>query len=235
MINKVLKYEDSHKNINGQLYKLCKICEKWLPCTSEYFYRHNNTLDGVSSYCKHCEIRKNVQWGKDNRNKRLKYLKKNNRTESTKIKKYLFSKKQKELGYAKEWQQEHPDKIKEYGQKYSNKKHKISKKEWEACKKYFNYCCAYCGLPIEKHIVKYKGELIHSDFHKEHIDCNGASDLSNCVPSCKDCNSSKHNSKLEDWYNESNSNFSQERLNKIYQWINEDYKLYIQKIKRIIQ
>ena len=232
MINKVLTYEESHKEINGELHKICKICEEWFPCTTEYFYKKkSNKLDGVSSYCKHCETRKNVQWGKDNRDKRLGYLHKNNRTESTKMKKYLFSKKQKESGYSKEWQQNNPEKLKQYGERYSNKAHKINKKEWTSCKEYFNNECAYCGLPLDKHYNKFNGEVRLTDLHKEHVDCNGSDDLSNCIPSCKDCNSSKHNSKLEDWYNENNPNYNIERLNKIYKWTNEDYKLYIQEHK----
>ena len=97
MIERKLSYEECHKEINGQLHKLCKICEDWFPCDLNNFYKKNGK-DGVSSYCKSCETKKNVQWGKDNRDKRLIYLHKNNRTESTKMKKYLFSKKQKESG-----------------------------------------------------------------------------------------------------------------------------------------
>lgn len=109
---------------------------------------------------------------------------------------------------------------------YSNKKHTINKKEWESCKRYFDYTCAYCGLPIEKYIVKFKGELIYGDFHKEHVNHEGKSDLSNCIPSCKSCNVQKHNKVLDDWYNKNNPNFTYERYNKIIKWVNEDWKKY---------
>jgi hypothetical protein len=69
--------------------------------------------------------------------------------------------------------------------------------------------------------------MILSDFHKEHIDDDGANDLSNCVPSCKLCNSYKHQYIFDDWYNKNNPNFNQDRLNKIIKWLNEDYKLYL--------
>lgn len=230
-MNKI-KYEECHKEIEGTLYKQCTICKEWFPCNTDYFYKKKHSKsDGVSTYCKNCENKKNVQWGKDNRDKRLGYLRKNNKTESTKMKKYLFSKKQKESGEYKEWQDNNPELMKQYHDKYSNKKHKISKKEWLECKNYFNNECAYCGLPLEEHYFTRLGEKKLGDFHKEHVNCNGSDDLSNCVPSCKDCNSSKHNSKLEDWYNENNPKFSQERLYKLYKWINEDYKLYIQEHK----
>ena len=125
------------------------------------------------------------------------------------------------------WRINNKEKIKTYYEERQHKNHKISKIEWEACKEYFNYEYAYCGLPIEEHIIKFKGKLKQGDFHKEHVDYDGANDLSNCVPSCKICNSSKHKYTLEEWYNENNSNYTKGRYDKIIKWINEDYKQYI--------
>ena len=128
-----------------------------------------------------------------------------------------------------QYRQNNPDKIKQYNlHRKQNKKHKISKKEWESCKEYFNNSCAYCGISNEDAKKKYKNYL-----HKEHVDYNGANDLSNCVPACKSCNSLKWEYTLEDWYNKNNSRFTQERLDKIYKWLNKDYKNYIiQKINK---
>lgn len=69
------------------------------------------------------------------------------------------------------------------------------------------------------------------DLHKEHVDDSGANDLSNCVPSCQSCNSSKNIFSLEEWYTEDNLNFTEERLSKIYRWLNEDYLKYIKQNK----
>ena len=103
------------------------------------------------------------------------------------------------MGEYKEWQQNNPELMKKYREdRHLNKQHKIFKKEWINCKEYFENCCAYCGIPIEEHYNKFAGEIKLTDFHREHVDCNGENDLSNCVPSCKDCNSSKHNSSLEE-------------------------------------
>ena len=107
----------------------------------------------------------------------------------------------------------------------------LSIEQWFYILKLFNNECAYCGLPLSKHYIRYKGETKLGDFHKEHVDHEGANDLSNCIPSCKECNSSKSTKFLEDWYNENNLNFNQDRLNKIHKWINEDYKLYIEEPK----
>lgn len=131
-------------------------------------------------------------------------------------------------GKTKEWRQANPEKCRGYVEKYSNhKKHKIATSEWEACKKYFNHRCAYCGLEIEEHWVNIRGEIKLGDFHKEHLDHNGSNDLSNCVPSCKSCNSEKHEKIFEEWYSKDNLKFSEERLDKINKWINNDYKHFI--------
>ncbi len=108
-----------------------------------------------------------------------------------------------------------------------HKKHEITKNEWELCKEYFVYKCAYCGLPIEEHYNQYKGEIRLTDFHKEHVNHDGSNDLSNCIPSCKNCNSEKHTSTLEEWYNKENENFTEERLEKILNWLNNDYIKYL--------
>ncbi len=71
------------------------------------------------------------------------------------------------------------------------------------------------------------GELKNFDLHKEHVNHNGANDLSNCVPACYSCNSKKWIYEFEDWYNEGNEIFSQYRLDKIYKWLSNDYKIYL--------
>lgn len=131
-------------------------------------------------------------------------------------------------GNYKDWAKRNPEKVKEYGQNRMHKNHKITNKEWENCKKYFNHRCAYCGLAIENHWVMRNGTLINMDFHKEHKDDKGSSDLSNCVPACLSCNAHKWTFEFDDWYNENNPVFSLERLEKINKWLNEDYKNYIE-------
>lgn len=231
MRGKKILYEECHKEVDGVIYKLCKICEEWFSANLENFYS-KNTKEGLSPYCKKCENRKNDQWQKNNPDR----IKVHNKKEYKKphVKKYHLdlSKRRQENGEQLKWQRNNKDKLKEY-HKYRelHKSHKITKEEWESCKEYFNNQCAYCGLLLDKHYNKYKGEMRLTDFHKEHVDHNGANDLSNCIPSCKTCNSSKHTDRLEDWYTEDKEFFSQERLDKIHKWLNEDYKQYIKEPK----
>ena len=74
--------------------------------------------------------------------------------------------------------------------------------------------CAYCDKNLDEksatidHIVpKFKG---------------GHNVKSNMICSCSKCNRSKGSVLLEDWYNSSNSHYSEERLGKIKHWIEDN-------------
>ena len=74
--------------------------------------------------------------------------------------------------------------------------------------------CAYCDKELDtksatiEHIVpKFKG---------------GHNVKSNMICSCSKCNRSKGSVLLEDWYNPSNSYYSEERLGKIKHWIEDN-------------
>ena len=154
---------------------------------------------GLNSECKKCTIELSRKYRKDHLGERVEY-----------DKKYRTI-----------------NKVKEYSRYRSqHKKHKITKQEWEMCKKYFNYECAYCGLPLSEHYYTRNGITKNGDFHKEHVDHEGNNGLSNCVPSCGSCNSSKWKSELNEWYNINNPKYSEERYNKIMQWLNGDWVLY---------
>ena len=74
--------------------------------------------------------------------------------------------------------------------------------------------CAYCDKDLDEksatidHILpKFKG---------------GHNVKSNMICSCSKCNRSKGSVLLEDWYNSSNSHYSEERLGKIKHWIEDN-------------
>lgn len=206
--------------------KVCKQCNEEKAITDFYMQNIRSKSKGDHVYynpiCKACVIKKARQRNLDNyeefkrrsrddyRNGRVMNVQKQN-SENRRLN-----------GKFKEWQKQNPEKLKGYG--LNHKTHIITKKEWLVCKEYFNNECAYCGLPIEEHYLTRLGITKLGDFHKEHVDHEGSNDLSNCVPSCKSCNSSKHTSKLENWYDENNPNFKKEKLDKIYKWIDEDSK-----------
>lgn len=113
-----------------------------------------------------------------------------------------------------------------YRKNRQHKNHNITDEEWIACKEYFNNECAYCGLPLREHWIMYSGNKILGDFHKEHINDNGSNDLSNCIPSCKSCNSQKWETPFEQWYNKNNPRYTKEKFKKILKWKQKDYLQY---------
>jgi 5-methylcytosine-specific restriction endonuclease McrA len=196
--------------------KKCPICENSFPATTDYFYMMGNGK--LFTYCKPCASKKADEWQKNNHDKMLVHFDKENKKPSKIKMKRELSKKRRLRGEDKIWQQNNKEKIKEYNKKYKNKRHNITKEEWDYCLEYFNHQCAYCGITEEKAKEKYKQYL-----HKEHVDHNGNSTIDNCVPACKSCNSLKWTMELIFWYKQQEF-FNQARLEKIYKWINGDYK-----------
>jgi hypothetical protein len=212
--------------------KKCSDCGE-LKELSEFYSQNKIRKDGTTYMyhnpeCKECTKNRTVRWQEKNLDKKRAYALKDNAKPHRKQQMKALNKKRRENGEYQKWQRDNPEKIKGYNiYREMHKKHDITDDEWENCKNYFNYRCAYCGIKIEDHWIKFKGSLVNGDFHREHVDDEGENDLSNCIPSCKSCNGSKHTSKLEDWYNDGNLKFSQERLNKIHNWLDEDYMKFI--------
>ena len=227
-----INYENNHKEIDGVLYKKCSIHkdyfsdeDEWMLCDTEYFYKNkSNTKDGLSPYCKRCTSKKSGKYQIDNREHYLEYKRNEHKIKYAPDKREYFrevSRRNRASGKYLEWERNNPEKLKKYREyRELHKTHIITKKEWELCKEYFNNQCAYCGVPIEEHFNKFAGEMRWTDFHKEHVNHEGSNDLSNCIPSCKICNSSKHTEGLEMWYTKDKEFYSEERLGKIYKWIN---------------
>lgn len=183
-------------------------------------------MDYLYPYCIECGVEQVTKWINSNYEKFLKIRSKYDSKDSAKKKKREFSKERRLNGRYKEWVLENRDKIKIYSERRSSKNHDISDFEWNSCKEYFNNQCAYCGLAHEDHFIFRKGKRIKSDFHREHVDDQGANDLSNCIPSCYSCNSQKWSFSISEWYNNENKNYTDDRLEKINNWIDGDYKNY---------
>lgn len=215
--------------------KVCKICEEDKNI-SEYYYQKKKRKDGTeylyyNPECKECTKKRSFNWETNNKErfKELRHIRYQNSEEWREMIR-LSGKNRRKNGKYGQWQRDNPDRIKEYNiYREMHKKHNISNDEWESCKNYFNYRCCYCGVAIEDHWIMYKGKLINGDFSRDHVDHNGDNDLSNCIPACKVCNSSKRTIDFNDWYNESNPNFTYERLEKINKWLDIEYIKYKEK------
>lgn len=212
--------------------KECVDCKKVKSLNDFYSYKKRNKKGReyiyYYPYCKECAVQRAYKWKESHLDSYYKSIKKRDSKPSEKIRRRELGRKRREQGKYREWLRKNKDKIQQYyKKKYKYRTHNISDEEWLQCKLYFDNSCAYCGLHIDNHYIKYKGQLKKSDLHKEHVDHNGANDLSNCVPACKSCNSEKNTYQLTEWYNENNPKFDINRLNKIQKWLNEDYKKYI--------
>lgn len=82
--------------------------------------------------------------------------------------------------------------------------------EWREVVIFFGGCCAYCGRTMRK------GETLTRD-HLVPWSGGGRTTQDNVVPACGACNSSKGNKDFKDWFMKQPF-FSQDRLNKIFQW-----------------
>lgn len=194
--------------------------------TQEYWYRNkSNQQDGLHSYCKECS--KKAAYDSFLKNKELSNAR--NREWYTKNREVVLEKK---LTYnqenkirmqkvQKKWRQENKEKISEYNQyRRMNKAHDITDKEKKLCKDYFSNSCAYCGLSEEEHYRIHNQQL-----HMDHVDPNGANDLSNNIPACKVCNVKKRDRDVQEFFEK--YGVPKEYQQNIQNWLNGDYLEYI--------
>lgn len=227
----VISYEEGHRVLNNIVEKLCNKCFNWFPLNLDYFYKNKSAPDGFFPNCKECEKQKGVKYRKEHVQHYREYNRKYKKENQLYYRKLRQEYKEKHGQRVKDdmhnWRTNNKDKVKQYNEKRQHKNHDVTEEQWINCKGYFDNKCAYCGLPIEEHYIMFKRKIILSDFHKEHFDDEGANDLSNCISSCKSCNSYKWKFTFDEWYSERNPVYSKERYNKILQWINKDYKKFI--------
>lgn len=198
--------------------KICNQCN--LEKNTDEFYKQEKINKHGESYiytnpkCKTCIIENYLLWKNENKEKHKLNNSKHYLTAKGRDMKRKNNRKIREDGKFRAWQQNNPDKISNYRVNRQHKSHDITKSEWERCKEYFDNACAYCGTTEDGHRINFK-----QDLHREHIDPEGKNDITNCVPSCKSCNSSKHTFSLGEWYNSTNENFTVSRSEKIKKWI----------------
>ena len=114
----------------------------------------------------------------------------------------------------KEWRENNPDKVFNYANKRrsieENQGDGISKDQWLEMMKFFDWRCAYSGIMLNKDN--------RSIDHVVALNNGGLNEIWNCVPMYMPYNTSKHTRDMLEWYTQQEY-FSEERLNKIYEWI----------------
>lgn len=214
--------------------KECTNCKEIKPISEFYMQKTVTKKKGIhykpKPECKKCTTKRTSEYQNKNIDKARelqKQWRENNKERNNELMKRWHEENKEEFRkYNKQWQQNNKDKMNEHGKRYrEEKKFKISSKEWKACKSFFNNCCAYCGMTETE-----SKEIHNKRLNKEHAINKGNNDLSNCVPSCTGCNSSKHANDYNEWFIFNNPVFSEERLLLIETWLNFEYKKHI-KIK----
>lgn len=218
--------------------KTCSVCKQIKPLTDYYKQlKINKNREEYTYYhpeCKECAKLRATLWIEKNPEKYKIYRRKYDSNPKRKEPQYRFNKTRLENGRYREWMRNNPEKSKMYRENHI--KHEISEEEWIRCKNYFTnengeWCCAYCGFLHKDHTKKRLNKIYKQDLHKEHVAHDGNNDLSNCIPSCQRCNSSKHTKNMVEWYQQQPF-YSVEWLERISKWIGGEYKSDSKEIKK---
>jgi len=206
-------------------YKKCTQCDQTKSLSNFYSRVAENKKKGRHIYynpkCKKCSIDNSVANAKENYDRHLAGVKKNDSKPKRKLQMKEISQKKRDNGRYRSWQQSDNGKVrmKVSREKRKDKKHDISKNEIEQL---YNYCsgkCMYCGMTEEEQLHKYNKKLF-----KDHAINRGSNRIDNCVLCCLPCSSSKRDRDWLAWYTAENPVFSEERFKLIRNWIHRESK-----------
>ena len=188
--------------------KICGGCGELLVANSINFHKANGKY-GVRNKCKVC--RKNDD---EEKMRKKEYYKKNKNWLKEKNKEYRKNNKEKEKERFDKWKKNNPDKefnrYTKRRQREENQGGGISKNQWLEMMEFFDWRCAYSN---EKLSDKYR-----TIDHIIPLSKGGENEIWNCIPMHRSYNSSKFTNDMLEWYQQQEF-YSEERLNKIYKWI----------------
>lgn len=204
--------------------QVCTMCERILVANENNFYKGRNEKLGLKTYCKKCAKKYDKKRYKNNKKEILDKCKERYENNKDKIlkrcKQYREEHKEEIREYEKQWVKDNPNKL---FNKYAKRKIKeenqgsgITKEQWYEMMTFFNWSCAYSGEYLGG---DNKNRTID---HIVPLDKGGEHEVWNCVPMCKNYNCSKRASDMFEWYQQQPF-FSEERLTKIYIWIEYAY------------
>ncbi len=216
------------KRIKNGLKGACKNCRR---IEGEKYYKENK--DEIN--------KKHKQYYEENKDvikERNKQYYEENKDEINKKHKQYYEEnkdwfKEYHENYDRQYYEENKEKIKEQSKKYreenphiyfnsGNKRRQleenqgegITKDQWLEMMEFFNWRCAYSGIEFSWH----NEERDRSVDHIISLNKGGTNEIWNLVPMCMRYNNSKHTKDMLEWYQQQEF-FSEERLNKIYEWI----------------
>lgn len=247
-------YEDSDEHFyrqHGKLMTICKECiknrsiknyyakhEKYAEQHRQYYQENHDKVRSQQNQMRldnpelirqrdrdYWERNKDKKSAKDKiyrekHKEQLKAIRKEKRkTEGYKIKHSIRNKRyrQTENGRTKKLL-ERQRRIAKEAEVYSN----FTSTDWDNCLNHFDHKCAYCG----------KSEKLTQD-HFIPLSHGGEYALSNIIPVCLSCNSSKRDQDFFTWYSHQPS-YSKQRELKILDYLNYDPKTHIQQLTLIV-
>ena len=215
--------------------KICSKCGKLLIANTMNFRKKKDGKYGLRAECKLCKKQLDKEYREKNidkireydkqrypqrREERLEYSKKYQKENKDKIKeqRHQYYEENKDIikERNKKYKQENPEKFFNWNAnrrlKEENQGNGITKEQWLQMMEFFDWKCAYSGEYIGGNS---KNRTID---HIVSLDKNGEHEIWNCVPMYANYNSGKRNKNMEEWYIKQDF-YSEERLNKIYEWI----------------
>ena len=221
------KNKDKKAEYDKQWYKKNK--DKIAEISKQYY---DDNKDKILERCKQYREK-----NKDKIAERSKQYYDNNKEYHAKwMKQYYEINRDKIAEQGKQYREANKDKIAEYQKQYyatpqgqvvyfnrgckrrlrkQNQGNGINKDQWLEMMKYFNFTCAYSGEKLTKYT--------RSIDHIIPLSKDGEHEIWNVVPMYRSYNLSKHDKDMLQWYKEQTF-FSEERLNKIYEWQEYAYK-----------
>ena len=150
-------------------------------------------------------LKKSKQYYKENKDKVLEQCKQYREVNRDKIAEYFKQRNATPQGQIANFNRRNRRRLKEQNQGSG-----ITEEQWLEMMKYFNWECAYSG-----ECIGYKNT--RSIDHITPISRGGEHEIWNVVPMYRPYNSSKQDKDLLEWYKEQDF-YSEERLQKIYEW-----------------
>lgn len=217
--------------MNELEYKCCPCCDTW-KLLSE-FSKIKSRKDGLNVYCKKCYSEKRKKWTKTYRELNSEQIKdrdkafhwQNKQKRNIKSKNFLLNNHNEINKRRKAKYKMNPDKFIIRSQ--MRKSHKkscessLTIKEWKYIKQYFNdtfgdRICPYCNRVM----------IVITQDHFTPLNKGGGYSITNIIPCCKSCNSSKQDMDFYEWYKQyplaNNKNL--EKIKEWFTYINNTLK-----------
>ena len=185
--------------------KVCSKCGKILVAYSGNFAKQKRGKYGLKAECNACRKEINKQYRENNKEKIAEINKQ-----------YREDNKEKIAEYAKQYYASEQGQVVQFNARNKRRQREeeqgrgITVEQWKEMMEFFEWKCAYSGTPLNK-----DNRTIDHIFP---LKIGGLNEPWNCVPMYANYNFSKQGKDMMVWYREQEF-FSEERLNKIYEWI----------------